>query len=99
MADPAPTAPIRLSGFTFLRDAERLGYPFEQSIRSVLPICDEFIVALGQGTDATRERLVAMQEPKIRIIDTVWNESMRDRGFVYGQQKMIAKQSTCINIT
>ncbi len=89
MADQPAATPMRLSGFTFLRDAERLGYPFEQSIRSVLPICDEFVVALGQGSDATRERLVAMAEPKLRIIDTVWNESMRSRGFVYGQQKMI----------
>lgn len=89
MADQPAAPPMRLSGFTFLRDAERLGYPFEQSIRSILPICDEFVVALGQGGDATRERLVAMQEPKLRIIDTVWNESMRSRGFVYGQQKMI----------
>lgn len=88
MADSAQP-PIRLSGFTFLRDAERLGYPFEQSIRSVLPICDEFVIALGQGSDRTRERLLAMNEPKLRIIDTVWNESMRSRGFVYGQQKMI----------
>ncbi len=82
--------PVRLSGFTFLRDGVRLGFPFEQSIRSVLPICDEFVIALGQGHDDTRERLLAIGDPRIRIIDTVWNEAMRDRGFVYGQQKMIA---------
>ena len=89
MAEQA-APPIRLSGFTFLRDARRLGYPFEESIRSVLPVCDEFVIALGAGQDDTRERLLAMNEPKLRIIDTVWNEAMRSRGFVYGQQKMIA---------
>ncbi len=89
MADGAPS-PVRLSAFTFLRDGVRLGYPFEQSIRSILPICEEFVIALGEGHDDTRERIVALGEPKIRIIDTVWNEAMRDRGFVYGQQKMIA---------
>ena len=29
------------------------GYPFEESIRSVLPIVDEFICAVGDGDDDT----------------------------------------------
>lgn len=85
---------MRVSGFTFLRNGEKLGYPFERSIRSILPIVDEFIVALGPCDDGTRERLAAMREPKLRIIDTTWNERLRNdysiRGFNYGQQKSIA---------
>ncbi len=81
---------LRLSGFTFLRDGVALGYPFLASIRSVLPIVDEFVVALGECRDGTREALESLGEPKLRIVPTQWNESMRDRGFVYGQQKMIA---------
>ncbi len=71
-----------------------LGYPFERSIRSILPIVDEFVVALGACEDRTRERLVAMNEPKLRIIDTTWNKRIRNdysiRGFNYGQQKSVA---------
>lgn len=71
-----------------------LGYPFEHSIRSILPIVDEFVVALGPCEDRTRERLLAMDEPKLRIIDTTWNKRIRNdysiRGFNYGQQKSIA---------
>ncbi len=80
-----------VSGFTFLRNAVINGYPFEESIRSILPIVDEFICVVGEGQDETRERVVAIHDPKIRIIDSRWNESMRDRGFVYGQQKMMAQ--------
>jgi len=38
---------MKISGFTFLRNGSILGYPFKESILSVLPIVDEFIVALG----------------------------------------------------
>jgi hypothetical protein len=85
---------MKVSGFTFLRNGVMLGYPFEQSIRSILPIVDEFVVALGPCSDETPRRLRAINDPRIRIIETTWNEHMRaDRGvkgFVYGQQKSIA---------
>lgn len=82
---------MKISGFTFIRDGVRLGYPFEQSIRSVLPLCDEFIAAVGQSEDGTLERLQAMNEPKLRIVPTTWNEKIRSYGYVYAQQKMIAQ--------
>lgn len=82
---------MKVSGFTFLRNAVINGYPFEESIRSLLPIVDEYVIAVGKGQDETFSRIQAINDPRIRIIETVWNENMRDRGFVYGQQKMIAQ--------
>lgn len=82
---------MNVSGFTFLRNAVINGYPFEESIRSILPIVDEFICVIGESQDETRARVAAINDPKIRIIDSQWNESMQDRGFVYGQQKMVAQ--------
>lgn len=82
---------MKVSGFTFLRNAVVNGYPFEESIRSILPIVDEFICVVGESQDDTRARVVAIDDPKIRVIDSRWNESMQDRGFVYGQQKMMAQ--------
>jgi glycosyltransferase involved in cell wall biosynthesis len=82
-----------ISGFTFIRNGVDLGFPFEASIRSLLPLVDEFVVAVGRGSDDTLERVKAIADPKIRIIETVWNERMADRGFVYAQQKMIAQYS------
>jgi glycosyltransferase involved in cell wall biosynthesis len=85
---------MRVSGFNFLRNGQKLGYPFIESIRSVLPIVDEFVVALGPSDDRTEEMLRAIDDPKIRIIPTVWNERIQSdysvKGFVYGQQKSIA---------
>jgi glycosyltransferase involved in cell wall biosynthesis len=85
---------VKVSGFSFLRNGQALGYPFEASIRSVLPLVDEFIVALGPCNDETELMLRAIGDPKIRIIRTQWNENIRAdysvKGFVYGQQKSIA---------
>ena len=82
---------MKVSGYTFIRNGSLLGYPFIESICSALPICDEFIVAVGDSEDDTLERIQAIKSDKIRIIQTNWNEKMHDRGFVYAQQKMIAQ--------
>jgi hypothetical protein len=82
---------VSISGFTFIRNGVELGFPFEASIRSLLPLVDEFVVAVGQGSDDTLARVRAIGDPKIRVIETLWNERMADRGFVYAQQKMIAQ--------
>lgn len=85
---------MKISGFTFLRNGQKLGYPFVESIRSVLPIVDEFIIALGPCEDDTEKMLRGIGDDKIKIISTQWNEKMRSdysiKGFVYGQQKSIA---------
>jgi glycosyltransferase involved in cell wall biosynthesis len=80
-----------ISGFTFIRNGVELGFPFEASIRSLLPLVDEFVVVVGQSNDDTLARIHAIDSPKIRVIETIWNERMADRGFVYAQQKMIAQ--------
>lgn len=82
---------MKVSGFTFLKNGQMLGYPFVQSIQSILPIVDEFVVALGPCDDNTEAMLLSMNEPKLKIIRTQWNNKMKDRGYVYGQQKMIAQ--------
>jgi glycosyltransferase involved in cell wall biosynthesis len=85
---------MKVSGFTFLRDGQRLGYPFIASIRSLLPLVNELVIALGPCTDDTEAMVRAIGDPKIRLIPTQWNERMRGDystgGFVYGQQKSIA---------
>lgn len=81
---------MRVSAFTFLRNAEMLGYPFIESIRSVLPLCDEFVVNVGESDDDTLELVRGLGDPRIRIIESRWNEQMQVKGYVYGQQKNIA---------
>jgi len=80
-----------ISGFTFIKNAQILGYPFIESIKSVLPIVDEFVVNVGKSEDDTLSLVKKINDPKIKIIESDWNEKMTDKGYVYGQQKMIAQ--------
>ena len=82
---------MKVSGFTFIKNGQILGYPFLQSIQSILPIVDEFIINVGESEDDTLALINSIESSKIRIIQSKWNDSMQDRGYVYGQQKMIAQ--------
>jgi hypothetical protein len=82
---------MKVSGFTFVRNGAILGYPFIESIKSLLMLCDEVVVAVGISDDDTLVQIQAIDNPKLKIIETTWNELMQDRGYVYAQQKMIAQ--------
>ena len=82
-----------LSGFSFVRNGISLYYPVTESIRSILPICSEIVVAVGKGSegDTTREEIEAIGDRKIRIVDTIWDESQWIRGATNAIQTDIAK--------
>ena len=82
---------MKVSAFTFIKNGQILGYPFIQSIKSVLPIVDEFVVNVGCSEDNTLEMIKAIDSSKIRILNSNWNENIHQSGYVYGQQKMIAQ--------
>ena len=82
---------LKISAFTFIKNGQILGYPFLQSIQSILPIVDEFVINVGESEDETLKIIQSIDDIKIRIIESKWNDSMADRGYVYGQQKMIAQ--------
>ncbi|HVN84452.1 MAG TPA: glycosyltransferase [Candidatus Binatia bacterium] len=81
---------MRISGFSFVRNAIELYYPVVESIRSILPICDEFVVAAGDSTDGTTELLRTIADPKLRIIETVWDQNLFKRGAINAQQSNLA---------
>lgn len=73
---------MKVSGFTFIRNAILYDYPIVEAINSILPICDEFIVAVGQSEDQTIELIQSINSPKIKIIETQWDDSLREGGRV-----------------
>src|SRR5437870_12445234 len=81
---------MKVSGFTFCRNAVLYDYPVVESIRSILPIVDEFIVNVGRCEDGTLELIRSIGEPKIRIVESVWDETLRKDGLIYSQQTNIA---------
>ncbi len=75
-----------ISGFTFVRNAIKLDYPVVESIKSILPICNELVVAVGNSEDGTRDLILSIDNPKIRIIDTIWDDSLREGGRVLAEE-------------
>jgi glycosyltransferase involved in cell wall biosynthesis len=84
---------MTISGFSYVRNGIEMGYPFLEAIQSILPVCDEFVVAVGESTDGTREAIAALG-PKLKIIDTVWDMRFREGGKVFAQQTNIAHDHT-----
>ena len=81
---------MRVSGFTFARDAVRLRYPLAESIRSVLPLVDEMVVNVGRSGDGTLDLVRSLDDPRIVIVESVWDEQNLVRGRVLAEQTDIA---------
>jgi hypothetical protein len=81
---------MKVSGFTFVRDAVRLDYPVVESISSILPIVDEFVVNVGMSGDGTIDLIRGIGSAKIRIIESAWNSNLSAGGYVLAQQTNVA---------
>jgi glycosyltransferase involved in cell wall biosynthesis len=79
---------MKISAFTIVRNAVKFNYPVVPSIRSILPICDEFIVNVGDSQDGTLDLIRSMDSPKIRIIQSQWD--MGQGSQVLSQQTNLA---------
>ena len=73
---------MKVAGFSFVRNAIKYDYPIVEAISSVLPVCDEFVVAVGNSEDQTYDLIKSINSPKIKIIETVWDDNLRDGGKV-----------------
>lgn len=71
---------MRVAGFTIVRNAVKFDYPVLEAIRSVLPLCDEFYIGLGDSEDSTESLLSELNDPKIKIIHSVWDMTLREGG-------------------
>ena len=82
---------MKLSGFTFIRDAVKCEYPVVESITSILPIVDEFVINVGlPDEDGTLDLIREINDPKIKIIQSQWNPNLDMGCYVYTQQANIA---------
>jgi len=80
---------MKVSAFTYVRNGLQLDYPFVESIQSILPVVDEFIVVIGNSVDGTRKAIEALNNSRIKIIDTVWDDTIRSGGRIFALQANI----------
>ena len=77
---------MKISGFTVIRNGILMGYPVLQSIQSVLPLVDEFVVGVGQSDDGTREMIESLRDPRIKIFDSHWDVSKTKGGLILSEK-------------
>jgi hypothetical protein len=71
---------MKITGFSFIKNAVKFDFPAVEAIKSVLPICDDFVIAVGECDDGTHDLINSIDPDKIRIVPTVWNEDLREGG-------------------
>src|SRR5438128_218023 len=71
-----------VSGFTIVRNAVKYDYPVVEAIRSILPVCDEMIVLIGNSEDETEALIESINSPKVKIHHSTWDDSLREGGRV-----------------
>ncbi len=83
---------VKISGFSFVRNGDTFGYPVAEAIRSIVPISDEFDIAVGESDakDNTRRIIDSIGDPKIRIIDTRWDRADAPGSLIYSRQTNVA---------
>ena len=80
---------MRISGVTIARNVVRLGYPFEASIRSLLPLVDELVIGVGDSDDGTWEAIAAIGDPRLKPFRSTWRTPTRG-GQVLSEQTNLA---------
>ncbi len=85
---------MKVSGFTFVKNAVKYGYPVVESIQSILPVVDEMIVSLGDSEDGTNDLIATIQSDKIKIIHSVWDKNLREGGKVLAVETNKAMNAT-----
>ncbi len=73
---------MKIAGFTFVRNAIKFDYPIVEAIMSIEPLCHEIIVAVGNSEDSTLDLIKSIGSSKIRIVETVWDDTLREGGRV-----------------
>ncbi len=85
---------MKVTGFSFIRNAIKYDYPIVEAILSILPLCDDFVIAVGKSEDDTLNLIKGIHSPKIKIIETVWDDTLKEGGQVLAMETDKAFQAT-----
>ena len=81
---------MKISGFTIVKNAIRLQYPVVESIKSILPIVDEYVALVGKSEDGTLDMIKAIGSDKVRIVENEWRDDFKWEGEIFSHLTNIA---------
>src|SRR5690606_35301484 len=82
---------MKVVGFSFSRNGVKYGYPFKQSILSVLPLVDKFVINLGNSEDSTNAEINTLPQKKIKQVHSDWCKTLMKDGKVLAAETNKAK--------
>jgi len=85
---------MKVSGFAIARNVVKADYPIGEALKSIAPLCDEIVVAVGNSDDQTRDYILDLGLKQLKIIDTVWDDELREGGRVLADETNKALSAT-----
>ena len=85
---------MKVSGFAIARNVVKADYPIGEALKSIAPLCDEIVVAVGNSDDQTRDYILGLGLKQLKIIDTVWDDELREGGRVLADETNKALSAT-----
>ncbi len=85
-----------VSGFSILKNGEKFGFPWRESLRSLAPLVDEIVVAHGDSDDGTGVALKALAKElpcPLVILDSPWDAASQKGGLELSRQTNIALEA------
>jgi hypothetical protein len=86
----------KISAFTLIKNAIKFDYPIIESVNSLLPLVDEYIINIGNSDDGTRDLVHAAfdSNPKCVLFDSVWEDSTQGTSFFSNQTNKSLEKCT-----
>jgi len=81
---------MKVSAFTIVKNAVILEYPLVESILSILPLVDEYIVLVGKSDDKTLDLVKGIGSEKIRVVENEWKDHRRFGGEIFSDLTNVA---------
>src|SRR5579863_2901653 len=83
-----------ISGFMIVRNGIAQGYPFVESVRSMLPLCAEILIADGGSDDGTWDVLqqLGASDARIRISRNPWPANVDSRHVIARETNAVRQQ-------
>ena len=85
---------MKVSGFAIARNVVKADYAIGEALKSIAPLCDEIVVAVGNSDDQTRDYILGLGLKQLKIIDTVWDDELREGGRVLADETNKALAAT-----
>lgn len=85
---------MKVSGFAIARNVVKADYPIGEALKSIAPLCDEIVVAVGNSDDQTRDYILGLGLKQLKTIDTVWDDDLREGGRVLADETNKALAAT-----